>query len=170
MHFTQPVLRYPNSTNQQDPSAFSPSGGPLQVSFGRFDDPWNSWVQRGLRNIGQALIRGFSSGYLKGVSYIAFTEDLTTEQRSSSESSFLESTKNVQTKLTVYKNTFAEKIIFKGQKNVAKGVVVAPERETGPDGGQYAIFAKKGMSWDFVRSLIILLASISELLCNVPLT
>ena len=144
VHFTPPMIPYPNSTNQQDPSAFSPSGGPLQVSFGHYNDPWSSWAQKGLVDIGQALIKGFSSGVLKGTSFMAWTEDPVTEQRSSSESSFLESTKALETQLTVYKNTFAKKIIFSGNSNQAEGVVVAPEGEYGPDSGSYALFASNG--------------------------
>ena len=142
--FTPPQIDYKNSTNQQDPSAFSPSGGPLQVSFGHYDDPWSSWSQKGYQAIGQPLIKGFSSGKLIGNSFIGQTADPTTEVRSTSESSFLESTKTMKTKLTVYKNTLAEKIIFKGRENCAEGVIVAPEGVNGPDGGTYALFAKKG--------------------------
>ena len=144
VQFTLPVISYPNATSQQDPNTFSPSGGPLQVSFGHYNDPWSSWAQKGLLAISQVLIKGFSSGILKGTSFIAFTEDPITEQRSSSESSFLESTKAIKTQLTVYKNTFAEKLIFSGHNNCAEGVVVAPEGEYGPDGGSYALFASKG--------------------------
>ena len=145
VHFTPPTINYKNSTNQQDSSVFSQSGGPLQVSFGRYDDPWSSWSQKGFRAIGQALIKGFSSGKLIGTSFIGQTVDPTTEIRSSSESSFLESVKALNTKLTIYNKTFAEKIIFSGTENRAEGVVVAPEGENGPSGGTYALFARKGI-------------------------
>ena len=163
VQFTPPMIPYPNSTNQQDPSAFSQSGGPLQVSFGHYNDPWSSWAQKGFRAVGQALINGFSSGRLIGTSYVAWTEDPINEQRSSSESSFLESTKATQTQLTVYKNTFAQKLIFSGQGNRAKGVVVAPEGDFGPNGRSYALFANRGTKV-FITVLLPFLARLQPTL------
>ncbi len=126
VHFTPPQITYKNSTNQQDLSAFSPLGGPLQVSFGHYDDPWNSWSQKGFRAIGQPSIDGFSSGKLIGTSFVGQTADPTTETRSTSESSFLESTKKIKTNLIIYKNTLAEKSIFKGRENYADSIFVNP--------------------------------------------
>ena len=143
VQFTPPQIQYKNSTNEQDLNAFSPSGGPLQVSFGRYEDPFGTWTQKGLRAIGQALIKGFSSGVLMGTSSMAFTEDPIHSHRSSSQSSFLESTKNIKTQLTIYNNTLAEQIIFDGQENCAQGVVMAPEGEFAPKGNPYALFARK---------------------------
>ncbi|KAL8851114.1 MAG: hypothetical protein Q9221_003917 [Calogaya cf. arnoldii] len=74
--YNPPDLRYLNSTNSHDDSPFNRVPlGPLQVSFGRYEDPYGTWAQRAFQGIGQAAINGFQSGKLIGSSYIAFTED-----------------------------------------------------------------------------------------------
>ncbi|KAL8782880.1 MAG: hypothetical protein Q9195_009546, partial [Heterodermia aff. obscurata] len=122
VQYTPPSNIYKNSTNSQDSSAFSPSGGPLQVSFGKYEDPYGTWAQRAFQSLGQVAINGFQSGKLLGSAYMAFTEDPTTGKRSSSESSFLESSKSPN--LYIYNNTLAQRILFKGNKT-ATGVIVS---------------------------------------------
>jgi len=92
------------------------------------------------------LIKGFSSGTLMGTSFMAWTEDPKTERRSSSESSFLASSKAIKLQLAVYNNTFAEKLIFRGPDNRAGGVIVTPEpaRGRGSESGSYTLLANKG--------------------------
>ncbi|KAF6227868.1 hypothetical protein HO133_007596 [Letharia lupina] len=139
VNFTARSVAYPNSSNVQDPSVFNPTGGPLQVSFGDYDDPWGTWAQVGLQAVGQAPIDGFQSGKLIGSAYVPSTIDPTTATRSSSEASFLQSAlKN--TTLKVYNNTLAQKILF--DKRTATGVLVAPEGVSGVNGSSYTLSAR----------------------------
>lgn len=124
-HYNPPRFEYPNSTNEQDPTAFNASGGPFQVSFGDYLDVFGTWAQYGFKALGHRLVRGFQSGVLLGTSYTLFSVDPTTATRSSSESSFLQlATKN--THLKIYNNSIAEKILF-DEKNVARGVLVSSQ-------------------------------------------
>lgn len=139
VNFSARSVAYPNSSNVQDPSVFSATGGPLQVSFGDYDDPWGTWAQVGLQAVGQAPIDGFQSGKLIGSAYVPSTIDPTTATRSSSESSFLQfALKN--TTLKVYNNTLAQKILF--DKTTATGVLVAPEGVSGVNGSSYTLSAR----------------------------
>ena len=73
--YSPPDFPYQNSTNNHDDGPFNrPPQGPLQVSFGRYEDPFGTWVQRAFQAIGQAAINGFQSGKLIGSSYIPFTK------------------------------------------------------------------------------------------------
>lgn len=121
-------ITYVNSTNSQDDSAFnSPPLGPLQVSFGRYEDPFGTWAQRAFQAIGQAAIRGFQTGKLIGSAYIPFTEDFVSGSRSSSYSSFLLNAFALGQgpSIRVYNNTLARRILFKPGTNTANGVLVS---------------------------------------------
>ena len=37
---------FTNSTNGQDPTAWSPTGGPIQLSHSKYADPFDTWAQR----------------------------------------------------------------------------------------------------------------------------
>ena len=113
---------YTNTTNEQDPAVFSANGGPLQVSGGGYSDPFGTWGLRALCAVGQRAIKGFQSGMLIGSSYVLHTVDPVKGTRSSSEASFLQQALN-QTKLTVFNNTMAQRIIFNGK--TASGVSVS---------------------------------------------
>lgn len=130
VHYTPPFDIYTNSTNSQDSSAFSPSGGPLQVSFGKYEDPYGTWAQRAFQALGQAAINGFQTGKLIGSAYMAFTENPITGERSSSESSFLQSSKSPN--LHVYNNTLAQRILFK-RKLTASGLLVSSSSPIPPN-------------------------------------
>ena len=140
VHYTAPNIPYPNSTNEQDPTVFSVLGGPLQVSFGKYDDPFASWAQKGLQAIGQAAINGFQSGDLIGSAYAAATVDPRDSTRSSSESSFLRSVCEMTT-IKVYNNTIAGKIQF--VEDTATGVAVSSEVGSRPETIQYTLSARK---------------------------
>ena len=106
-------------------STLSSLGGPLQVSFGDFNDPFASWVQPALQEVGLAALDGFQSGSLLGSAYTPFTIDPISGERSSSESSFL---RTARKNLIIYKNTLAERIIF-SLNNTAQSVVVSSEQQ-----------------------------------------
>ena len=140
--YTPPSISYKNSTNSQSDSAFDPSGGPLQVSFGKYEDPFGTWTQVALEAAGQVAINGFQSGELMGSAYMAFTANPIDGHRSTSESSFLESARS-PTNLKIYKNTLAQKVIFKGRQNVAVGVAVSSVANSGNESSTYTLSAKR---------------------------
>ncbi|KAL6714197.1 hypothetical protein ACLMJK_008692 [Lecanora helva] len=128
VHFNAPKPQYPNTTNDQDLSVFNDAlGGPLEVSFGGYDDPFGTWVLPALQKLGQAAIKGFSSGVLIGSGYVAMTIDPTKMTRSSSETAFLQPALKTTT-LTLYKNTLAEKLLFNGK--TISGVSVSSTTNT----------------------------------------
>ncbi|KAL8788896.1 MAG: hypothetical protein Q9213_001419 [Squamulea squamosa] len=128
VHYTPPVLLSANSTNDQDLNAWSATGGPLQVSHGKYVDPFGTWVQPAARNLGMAGIDGFQSGKLLGSAYLPFTIDPEKSHRSSSESSFLRSLPPTA-RLQVYHHALAERVIL-DRRNAATGVVVSSNGST----------------------------------------
>ncbi|KAL8707042.1 MAG: hypothetical protein Q9225_007858, partial [Loekoesia sp. 1 TL-2023] len=128
VHYTPPVISFTNSTNDQDPEAWSSTGGPLQVSHGKFVDPFGTWVQPAARKLGLTSINGFQSGTLLGSGYLPYTVDPENGHRSSSESSFLQSLPR-QARLQVYHHTFAEKILL-DKSNRAIGVFASSNNAT----------------------------------------
>ncbi|KAI4218828.1 MAG: hypothetical protein L6R36_008730, partial [Xanthoria steineri] len=123
VQYTPPVVVSANSTNNQDPNAWSSTGGPLQISHGSFVDPSGTWVQPAAEKLGMKRISGFQSGELLGSAYVPFTIDPKNQQRSSSESSFLRSLPQ-KARLQVYNNTLAHKILF-DRRITATGVVAS---------------------------------------------
>lgn len=142
-HYTAPTQAlYVNSSNNQDPSAFSPGGGPLQVSFSNAVDPFGTWAQRGLKAVGLREIDGLNSGRLIGSAYGTLTVDPTNAHRSSSESSFLQSAVRKGIDIRVYKNTLAQRILF-NSSNVATGVAVTTAGTYGVSSLNYTLSARK---------------------------
>ncbi|KAL8651494.1 MAG: hypothetical protein Q9210_003213 [Variospora velana] len=123
VRYSSPTVLFTNSANDQDPSAWSSAGGPVQLSYGKFIDPFGTWVQPAVEKLGMATINGFQSGQLLGNAYLPFTIDPQTSQRSSSESSFLQSLPR-RARLQVYHRTLAEKVLL-DNRNRATGVVVS---------------------------------------------
>lgn len=70
-HFTAPnvATRGANSTVAYDAGAYSPSGGPLQVSYPNFRMPFSPYGIRALEAIGYPSGDGFESGVLNSVGY-----------------------------------------------------------------------------------------------------
>lgn len=137
-HFTPQVFTYTNSTSEQDPTAFDAKGSPLQVSLGNYVDPFGTWAQYGFKALGQKLIRGFQSGNLIGHDYAPFTIDPISATRSSSEASFLQAAVRT-TKIKVYNNTLAERILI-NSSNIATGVLVS---STHADTQPYVLTARR---------------------------
>lgn len=126
-NFTPPndaKRKTPNATVKYDPSVFSDTGGPLQVSYSNWVDPALTWFQRAFEYIGLPISDvGFNSGSLTGkTAWLTSTIDPATGKRSSSQTSFLEQAiKN--TDITVYTQAQAAKILF--DSTVASGVSVS---------------------------------------------
>jgi choline dehydrogenase len=139
VHFSPPKTRKGNrnGTVAADPSVFENSlGGPVQVSYPNYDDPFSTWLEKGFAALGiQERREGFNSGALLGWAWPSASIDPKTAQRSSSQTSFLNAA-IAKTHLRVYHATLAKRILFNADK-VADGVLV----DTG--GRQYTLSAKK---------------------------
>ncbi len=118
-----PGARAANATPIYDTSAYSSSGGPLQVSYPNFASPAASWLSLGLSAIGLKQLPGMENGNLLGWTWIAQTIDPTTQVRSTSESSFLREALQLNDNLLVYRDTLAKKVLFDTNKK-ANGVMV----------------------------------------------
>ena len=125
VHFSPPIqgARTANATPVYDTSAYSSSGGPLQVSYPNFASPAASWLSLGLSAIGLKQLPGMEDGNLLGWTWIAQTIDPTTQVRSTSESSFLREALQLNDNLLVYRDTLVKKVLFDVNKK-ATGVLV----------------------------------------------
>ncbi|KAJ5946731.1 hypothetical protein N7454_003570 [Penicillium verhagenii] len=110
--FTAPNMneRAKNATPEYSTAGFDTNGGPLQVSYPNYAQPFSSWMDLGMNAIGINNTQDFNLGSLMGAQYCSSTIDPSSELRSSSEASFL-STIHPST-LTTYTNTLAKKVIF----------------------------------------------------------
>lgn len=122
-HFTAPntKLRASNATTGYNANAFDSNGGPLQVSYSNYAQPFSSWMNLGMQAIGINETQDFNSGSLMGGQYCSSTIDPSSELRSSSQASFLTSIKPLTRK--TFSQTLAKKIVFNEQKK-ATGVQV----------------------------------------------
>ncbi|KAJ5387386.1 hypothetical protein N7509_009927 [Penicillium cosmopolitanum] len=123
VHFTPPndKLRASNATAKYNADAFNGNGGPLEVSYANYAQPFSSWMNLGMQAIGIKEVDDFNQGSLMGGQYCSSTIDPANEIRSSSEQSFL--TKITPASLTTYTNTLAKKVVFNKNKK-ATGVQV----------------------------------------------
>lgn len=132
--------RFHNSTADFNPSAFSSSGsggGPLQVSYPNYAQPFSTWLEPALKEIGVDTVKDFNSGELLGCQYCSCTIDPKTEKRASSQNTFLKAAKG-RRNLKVYYLSRAKKVVFNDDKK-ATGVVVASDDVP----GQYVVRARK---------------------------
>ncbi|GAB7355763.1 hypothetical protein MBLNU459_g6448t1 [Dothideomycetes sp. NU459] len=116
-------LRAANATPGDDSSAFSPQGGPLQVSYANYASPFSSYLKAAWNEMGLSYLpQGFNTGRLIGHTYTTSTIDPKDETRSSSQTSYLTLALE-STALTVYTHAMAKKIVFDANKT-ATGVIV----------------------------------------------
>lgn len=126
VQFTTPNMnmRAANSSPEYNLDAFSPTGGPLHVSYANYGAPFSSWVERGLNAIGLGKASDFNSGKLFGSQYASLTIRPSDQTRSSSEASFIQSAVNGSNQnLKLYTGAMARKVLFDGSKR-ATGVEV----------------------------------------------
>ena len=141
-NYTQPKPgQFVNSTNNEDPSNFQPGAGPLQISFSNFVDPFGTWAQKGFSHVGMNITNGLNGGNLIGSAYATLIIDPRNAHRSSSESSFLQAALQNGTAPVVYKNSFAQKILFNG--TTATGVLVTTAGPYGIQAKNYTLKANK---------------------------
>ncbi|KAK4183404.1 gmc oxidoreductase [Podospora australis] len=115
--FTPPSdTRFPNASAEFNVEAFSrTAGGPLQVSYSNYAQPFSTWMEPALNEIGVKPTEDFNSGTLMGAQYCSSSIRPESQTRDSSQTSFLREAmwrKN----LKVYMLTLAKKIIFDNNK------------------------------------------------------
>lgn len=122
--FTPPdtSMRDPNATTQYDASAFDSTGGPLRVSYANYAQPFSSYLQPAMEEIGVAQAKDFNSGTVMGSQYCSSTINPENENRDSSQTSFLSAAES-RSNLNVYHSTKASKVLFDGNKS-ATGVLL----------------------------------------------
>lgn len=115
--FTPPdtTKRAPNASAEYNPTAFSPSGGPLSVSYANYAQTFSSYIEGSLNEIGISTVEDFNSGSLLGTQYCSSTIDPSDENRESSQTSFLDEAA-AYTNLKVYSVSMGEKILFDENK------------------------------------------------------
>ncbi|KAF7594507.1 hypothetical protein BBP40_009140 [Aspergillus hancockii] len=142
-HYTPPgQAAYTNMSNTQTIDAFSPTGGPLEISFSNHVDPFGTYARKAYIALGMDQIDGFNSGKLLGSAYATSTIDPRNAHRVSSESSFLQDALNSGANMQVYKNTIGQKILFSSDK-VATGVMVSTGGSFGTGSVNFTLNARK---------------------------
>lgn len=124
VQFTPPdtSMRDRNATTQYDAGAFDSTGGPLRVSYANYAQPFSSYLQPAMEEIGVAQAKDFNSGTLMGSQYCSSTINPANENRDSSQTSFL-SAAGSRPNLNVYHSTMASKVLIDGNKT-ATGVLL----------------------------------------------
>lgn len=98
-----------------DPLAYSPSGGPLHVSYWNYFIPVSQYIMKGLVALGFKENGGIQSGSLLGFAQFPATLNPDTQIRDSSETSFGQQA-IAETSLKIYLRTLARRILFTGKK------------------------------------------------------
>ncbi|KAI9697329.1 MAG: hypothetical protein M1820_007835 [Bogoriella megaspora] len=132
---------FANETYLQDYSVFSPTGGPLEVSAGNYEIPFASYAALAFPELGMKQIDGFNNGRLLGSAFALQTVDPRNAHRSSSESSFLQTSFQNGTPPIIYKNTQAQRIVFKG--TTAAGVEATVAGTYGTPSINFTLSARK---------------------------
>ncbi|KAF1837679.1 GMC oxidoreductase [Decorospora gaudefroyi] len=122
--FTPPndQKRAANGSAEFVADAFSPSGGPLDVSYANYAGPFSSYMEGGMNGIGIPTRPDFNSGELLGAQYCSSTITPSNQKRASSQTTFLKSAQ-WRSNLKVYSLTQAKKIVFNSEKR-ATGVEI----------------------------------------------
>lgn len=123
MNFTPPNnhTRFANSTPAYDAS-LTAQGGPLDVTYPAYGESWSTWIAKGLAAIGIPNVGALIEGTLYGSTYQLLTVNPDNGNRASSDTAFLRPILD-RTNLFIFKETFAERVLFKSKK-VATGVEV----------------------------------------------
>ncbi|KAJ6014308.1 Dehydrogenase patE [Penicillium herquei] len=122
IEFTPPGPRNGVAMPSYNESSFSPSGGPLHLSYPKYPMPFSSWAQQAFTEAGIHEAKDFSSGSLIGHQFCPMTIRPRDQTRSTSESAFIGAFLYMEN-LTVYQKTMATRILFDND-NRAVGVRV----------------------------------------------
>ncbi|KAH7313753.1 hypothetical protein B0I35DRAFT_462048 [Stachybotrys elegans] len=131
--FTPPgATRFGNATVQYSADAFGQEGGPLQVSYSPYANPFTTWMPSAFAELGIKETQDFNSGNLLGSQYCSSTIHPRNAFRSDSQSAFLESAQ-ARPNLRVYYYSLAMRIIFDKKRAVGieleSGVKLYSRRE-----------------------------------------
>jgi choline dehydrogenase len=120
LNFTPPDIskRGVNATPSYDASTLA-QGGPLDITFSKYAQAINTWVQKGMQAVGILPQNGFTSGTLNGSSWVIATINHTLGIRESSETAFLRPALS-RPNLHIFNESLAKRILFDGK--VAKGI------------------------------------------------
>lgn len=119
-----------------DESAFSSSGGPLNVAFWNYYIPASDAIRKGLEKLGFKETGKIQSGSLLGFAQYPATLHPDLQIRDSSQTAFLETTMENPDSFQTYPGTLAKQVLFDGAKR-ATGVRVDTA------GTEYVLSAKK---------------------------
>ncbi|OGM42414.1 choline dehydrogenase [Aspergillus bombycis] len=117
VQFTPPDTskRFQNATTLFNPDAFDKdSTGPVQVSYINYVSPFATWMKAGMEAMGIPVTEDFNSGHILGTQYNPSTINPIDETRSSSDT-FISSLP-ITSKLHVYPDTLAKRIVFNENK------------------------------------------------------
>lgn len=116
-HFTPPDYAswVPHTAPQYNTKAFSPEGGPLQVSFYNNVRPFSTYLESAFNEIGIPTTNDFNCGDLLGGQYCTNTVDPITATRSSAQTAFLDLCQ-ARHNIKIFQKTLAKKILFDEQK------------------------------------------------------
>jgi choline dehydrogenase len=114
-------LRTPNATTRYNETAFIPEGGPLQISYPDYAQPFSTWLDGAMTEVGIPLTSDFHSGILNGAKFCEIAINPTTNLRDSSQTSYLV-VAATNPGLTVLTYSIAERIVFNNL--TATGVIV----------------------------------------------
>lgn len=143
VHYTPPnQTLYANTSNTEAPEAFSPQGGPLQVSFSNIVLAFGTWARKAYISLGMSQVDGLNSGHLLGSAFVTSTIDPRNAHRSSSESSFLRQSLNSGSGPVIYRNSLVQKILFDSDKT-ATGVRVSTAGTFGTPPVTFTLSARK---------------------------
>ncbi|TVY80920.1 Dehydrogenase patE [Lachnellula suecica] len=119
-NYTSPntTLRAKNATVPEPLNVSSEySGGPAHISYPNFALPFSSWVQESFNSFGFKNISSFSDGELLGSQYVPAVLQPESNQRETSETSYLEAAfASGRTNLKVYTHSLAMQIMFSTNK------------------------------------------------------
>ncbi|KAI1451259.1 hypothetical protein F4805DRAFT_463982 [Annulohypoxylon moriforme] len=123
-HFTPPdhASWTPHKPPQYNPKAFSPEGGPLQISFYNNVRPFSTHLEAAFNEICIPTTDDFNCGKLLGAQYCTNTVDPTTATRSSAQTAFLDLCQ-ARHNVKVFQKTLAKKILFDDQKRAIAVIV-----------------------------------------------
>ncbi|CAD6442243.1 d34d526b-2779-4c26-b517-ea3c29081a36 [Sclerotinia trifoliorum] len=124
VHFTPPgPSRASNASAEYSASAFSSSGGPLEVSYANYAQPFSSYMDGAFGELGMNDIQDFNTGSIMGKQYCSSTIDPSSQSRESSQTAYYDATVQRRGNLRVYSITTAQKVLFDSNKK-ATGVRV----------------------------------------------
>ena len=123
MDFTPPNLAKIGADVPYDPAAFEPRGGPVSLTYSKYQLPISKYAIQGFNSLGLNLIKGFSSGKPFGYGYVSETFVPSSQTRESSETAFLQNALREPT-LVVHKSSPAKRVLFNAQKR-ATGVQIS---------------------------------------------